>query len=289
MRLHGRKKIRIHSEEHQSAGANLLLTAKKAGNLLLDLLYPRRCPVCDQILNRKEGLCCAACEKKLPWIDGPTCMKCGKMIEHEEDEYCGDCRKYAHAFTRGTAAFAYTGALRHSVYRMKAENRRDYLEFYADAMTQALGPYLMRWHPERIIGVPMHWQKKWKRGYNQSELLAERIAEKTGIRMERSWVFCSKKTKAQKMLGRKERERNLKGCFVLKQEKKRVRSVLIVDDIYTTGSTIDELAGLLKTAGVDQVYFVVLCIGKGKKRVCTEKNVCYTKSESGYFRGDGRC
>ena len=91
------------------------------------------------------------------------------------------------------------------------------------------------------------------------------------------------------MLGRKERERNLKGCFALKQEKKRVRSVLIVDDIYTTGSTIDELAGLLKTAGVEQVYFVVLCIGKGKKRVCTEKNVCYTKPESGYFRGDGSC
>ena len=180
MRLHGSKKIRIHSGEHQSAGASLLLTAKKAGNLLLDLLYPPRCPLCDQILNRKEGLCCAACEKKLPWIDEPTCMKCGKMIEREEEEYCGDCRKYTHAFTRGTAAFAYTGALRHSVYRMKAENRRDYLDFYADAMTRALEPHLMRWRPERIIGVPMHWQKKWKRGYNQSELLAERIAEKSG-------------------------------------------------------------------------------------------------------------
>ena len=292
MRLNGSKRNRINSEERRSAGANLLLAAKKAGNLLLDLLYPPRCPICDRILNRKEGRCCAKCEKKLPWIAGPTCMKCGKMIDREEDEYCEDCGKYAHAVTRGAAAFAYTGALRHSVYRMKAENRRDYLDFYADAMTQALETYLVRWQPERIIGVPMHWQKKWKRGYNQSELLAKKIAKRTGIQMEDAWVYCCKKTKAQKLLGRKERERNLKGCFALKQEKKRFRSVLIVDDIYTTGSTIDELAGLLKTVGVEQVYFVVLCIGKGvgkgEKRVCTGKNVCYTKSESEYFRGSSR-
>lgn len=99
----------------------------------------------------------------------------------------------AHVFTRGTAAFAYTGAMRHSVYRMKAENRRDYLDFYADAMAQALEPYLMRWQPERIIGVPMHWQKKWKRGYNQSELLAKKLAERTEIQIEGSWVSCMQK------------------------------------------------------------------------------------------------
>lgn len=290
MRPDREKKTWTNKETPGNTAARLRAAAKEAGNLLLDLFYPPRCPICDRILKRKEGLCCAACEKKLPWILEPTCMKCGKMIEREEDEYCGDCRTYAHVFDRGTAAFAYIGALRHSVYRMKAENRRDYLDFYADAMTRALKPYLARWQPERIIGVPMHWQKKWKRGYNQSELLAEKIAKKTGIRLERSWVFCCKKTKAQKMLGRKEREKNLSGCFALKQKQISARSVLIVDDIYTTGSTVDELAGVLKSAGVEHVYFVVLCIGKGigkgKKRVCTEKNVCYTKSDSGYFRAN---
>lgn len=163
MRIGGKKENEINSRTGRSAGRKLLLTAKKtgihAGKLLLDLLYPPRCPICDRILSRRERLCCAGCEKKLPRVIGPVCMKCGKMIEREADEYCEDCRKYAHVFTRGTAAFAYTGAMRHSVYRMKAENRRDYLDFYADAMAQALEPYLMRWQPERIIGVPMHWQK----------------------------------------------------------------------------------------------------------------------------------
>lgn len=291
MRIGGKKENEINSRTGRSAGRKLLLTAKKtgihAGKLLLDLLYPPRCPICDRILSRKEGLCCAGCEKKLPRVVGPVCMKCGKMIEREEDEYCEDCRKYAHVFTRGTAAFAYTGAMRHSVYRMKAENRRDYLDFYADAMAQALEPYLMRWQPERIIGVPMHWQKKWKRGYNQSELLAKKLAERTEIQIEGSWVSCCKKTKAQKTLNRKEREKNLSGCYILRKPEKCFRSVLIVDDVYTTGSTVDELARTLRKAGVEQVYFVVLCIGKGsgngKKRVCTEQNVCYTKSESGYF------
>ena len=88
-------------------------------------------------------------------------------------------------------------------------------------------------------------------------------------------------------MNRKEREKNLSGCYTLRKPEKCFRSVLIVDDVYTTGSTVDELARTLKKAGVEQVYFVVLCIGKGsgngKKRVCTEQNVCYTKSESGYF------
>lgn len=260
----------------------------RAGRGLLDLLYPPRCPICDRILGRKDGLCCRECEKKLPVITEPTCMKCGKMIVSEEEEYCEDCKRYRHRFDQGRAAFAYTGMLRHSVYRMKAENRRDYLEFYADAMTQALNPYLLRWKPDRIVGVPMHWQKKRKRGYNQSELLAEKIAERTGIRQERRWICCCKKTKEQKLLGRKEREKNLHGCFVLKNSRNesegQFKSVLIVDDIYTTGSTMDELAGLLKNAGVQHVYFVVLCIGKGvgkgKKRVCMDKNVCYTGYKS---------
>ena len=138
MRIGGKKENETNSRTGRSAGRKLLLTTKKtgihAGKLLLDLLYPPRCPICDRILSRRERLCCAGCEKKLPRVIGPVCMKCGKMIEREEDEYCEDCRKYAHVFTRGTAAFAYTGAMRHSVYRMKAENRRDYLDFYADAM-----------------------------------------------------------------------------------------------------------------------------------------------------------
>ncbi len=254
------------------------------GERLLNLLYPPRCPLCDQILTGKDGLCCRKCEKDLPWISGPTCMKCGKMIAEEEEEFCDDCRRYHHRFDRGTAAFAYTGQLRHSIYRMKAENRRDYLDFYADAMVRALKPYLGRWKPECIVAIPMHWQKKWKRGYNQSELLAKKIAERTGILLERSWVYCCKKTKEQKKLGRKERENNLSGCFAFRQPEKRFRRVLIVDDIYTTGSTMDELAALLKEQGTQEIYFVVLCIGKGKKRVCTKGNVCYTEIKSWYFR-----
>ena len=89
MRIGRKKENETNSRTGRNAGRKLLLTAKKtgihAGKLLLDLLYPPRCPICDRILSRREGLCCAGCEKKLPRVVGPVCMKCGKMIEREED------------------------------------------------------------------------------------------------------------------------------------------------------------------------------------------------------------
>lgn len=258
---------------------------KKILDLSLNLLYPRRCPLCDEILKRRETFCCKSCEKKLPWIRQPFCMKCGKPLAHMEDEFCDDCSKGTHRFDRGIAPFTYTGALRHSIYRMKKENRRDYLDFYAEMMAEALEPYLTVWKPERILAVPMHWSKKWKRGYNQSELLAKKVSQKTGIPYEKNLFICKKKPQEQKLLGRRERQKNLQGCFALRQGKENgFDRVLLIDDVYTTGSTMDVLADLLKKSGTSYVFFLVLCTGKGKKRVCTGENVCYTKSESGPFR-----
>lgn len=244
---------------------------KKMGELLLDFLYPPRCPICDEILQTKE-LCCPKCAKALPWVREPACMKCGKPVGSWEQEYCPDCQKVQHFFDQGAAAFTYTGKLRHSVYRMKAENRRDYIAFYGESMARVLHRYLPYWKPEAVIPAPMHWKKKQARGYNQSELLAEQIAWRTGLPVDKKLIKCVKYTAAQKTLDRKARRENLRGSYRIRKQPE-YRSVLVVDDVYTTGSTMDEISRSLKNAGIEQVYFLVLCIGKGKKTVCIEENL----------------
>lgn len=250
---------------------------KKRSIHLLEWLYPPRCPICDRILPAGERRCCAACEEGLPWTSGAVCMKCGKMLADKRQEYCRDCRGEQHFFDQGIAAFLYTGELRHSVYRMKAENRRDYLDFYAEAMTAALQRVLKRWSPDVIVPVPMHKSRRRERGFNQSELFAEKISQMTGIPCELQAVSCVRKHAQQKQLDRKERLKNLRGSFAARKCFSEGTRVLLVDDVYTTGSTMDELARVVKSAGAQLVFFVVLCTGKEKNSVCTAQNVCYTK------------
>jgi ComF family protein len=249
---------------------NLSFLIKEIKKELLSFLYPPRCVCCDTVLKKKEEGCCPRCAAKLPRITGPVCMKCGKPVADERQEYCADCRKYHHDFDRGTAAFLYTGAMRQSVYRMKACNRRDYLPFYAEAMTSALKAYLPYWQPELIVPIPMHPKKKRQRGYNQSELLAGLISEQTGIPTRCDLLRCVKLTSAQKTLNRSERRENLKGSIAPAEPFPPVKRVLLVDDVYTTGSTMDEAAKILKQNGVESVYFVALRTGKGKKAVFIE-------------------
>ncbi len=252
---------------------------------------------CDQIRparSAKINQVCDSCRPTLPWVSEPACMKCGKPLDRAESEYCEDCRRTPHLFDQGRAAFAYSGAMRHSVYRMKFQNRRDYLDFYAEAMVQAGQLCLRLWQPQVIVPVPMHWKKRAARGYNQSELLAVRISRLTGIPCDRRLLCCVRYTGNQKELNRKERLQNLRGSFEVRLPESAPGSaasrrpvgareragrmherrwtyefmpsrVLLVDDVYTTGSTMDEAARALREAGARQIYFLTICIGKGKK------------------------
>lgn len=254
------------------AAGSLGRRREEAAETVLRLLYPPRCPICDGLLAHRKQLCCPDCARQLPWVREPACMKCGKPVAYDGQEYCEDCQKTAHWFDRGAAAFTYTGRMRHSVYRMKKENRRDYLLFYAEAMAAALEPHLKFWRPQCLIPVPMYWKKKLRRGYNQSELLAKKISVRCGIPAKPRLVQCVRENTAQKTLGRKERQQNLLGSFRVREDLHGVHSVLLIDDVYTTGSTMDELSRVLKAAGVQRVYFLTLCTGKGKKTVCTDGN-----------------
>lgn len=130
-------------------------------------------------------------------------------------------------------------------------------------MVREYGAQIGRWEIDEIIPVPLHASRRRKRGYNQAEIIAEEIAGMTGIPVRSDVLFRIRKTVAQKRLGRAERAANLRGAFGASRRWKTGGNVLLIDDIYTTGATVERAAAVLKKAGAQNVYFLTISIGQG--------------------------
>ena len=224
----------------------------------VSLLYPSRCPLCEAILSGQERYVCSACSKALPWIRS-GCLRCGRPVADETKEYCDQCLQETHAFTAGRSTFLYEGPLRDSVIRMKFKNHREYLDFYAAAMAESARSFLKAVHPAALIPVPMYRRKRAERGFDQVLELSERLSERTGIPVLKDAVFRTRGTKPQKGLDVRARRENVRGAFAVQKEKLPDGPVLLIDDIYTTGATIDALCGVLQEAGLHKLYFLTLC------------------------------
>ena len=122
---------------------------------------------------------------------------------------------------------------------------------------------LRSWQPDALIPVPLHKSRMRKRGFNQAALVAERMGERLGIPVEEKLLIRVKKTNPQKELNDSARRENLKNAFQLCGNDVKLKRVVLIDDIYTTGSTLDAAAAALLAAGVEKVYFLSICIGRG--------------------------
>lgn len=227
-----------------------------------DILYPHRCPICESLVD-KQGEICRECGYKVKYITEPFCMVCGKPLEQEGRELCGDCTGRKHNFVRGVAAFAYTKELKQSIYRFKYSNHREYAAFYGDSILRLKGQIIRSWQPEVIIPVPLHPKRLKNRGFNQAELIAGRIGAGLGLPVDGRTLIRTVNTAPQKTLNDKERAQNTKKAFQLTENIVKYRKVLLVDDIYTTGATLDSCAEVLLQAGVKKVYFAAVCTGRG--------------------------
>lgn len=235
---------------------------------ILDMIYPVRCPICGEIVLPKGQRSCKACREKLVYIKEPRCKKCSKPIEYEEQEYCSDCQRKQYHFDKGYAVWVYDEAMKQSIARFKYHGKKEYAKFYIQEVLRLYEEQIMKLAPDVIVPVPLHRSKYLKRGYNQADLLARGIGKKLGIPVVSHLLIRNKKTLPQKKLSDKERLRNLSEAFQW-NEKAAVRfpekltKIMLVDDIYTTGSTMEACARVLQRAGNNTVYFIVLCIGKG--------------------------
>ena len=245
---------------------NVMLAVKKLFVWLIDIAYPPACPICGKPLGMAEGIrldACIACKKKLSYIHSPRCLKCGKPISAEEKEYCFDCMKIQHVYLQGVSVWTYTDEIKSSIYRFKYKNKREYSKFYGNEIYTNCGQIIKNWNADILIPVPLHKSKLKIRGYNQSDMIATSLSTFVKIPVDNQLLSRKKKTVPQKELNDKERVKNLENAFKINHSVVKYRKVILIDDIYTTGTTIDACAAILLKEGVENVYYISLCIGKG--------------------------
>ena len=224
-----------------------------------DIVFPPRCPLCERLLIGREKYVCADCAKKLPLIRQPLCLRCGRPLGDDRVEYCFHCERTGWYFDEGRCTFIYTGALKEALLRMKFKNHRDYIPFFAASMAGAHRDFIEKSGPDMIIPVPLHKRKEKERGFDQCALIGERISQITGIPIRRDILVRSRYTSAQKGLLPTQRMKNLAGAFSVREGTlPSGAGVLLVDDLVTTGTTVNECARALKEGGAGRVRFLAL-------------------------------
>lgn len=215
------------------------------GLTIAKLLYPDRCPVCEEIV-RKRGLCEACASKK------------------QRAGFLGSDRVYA--------AFKYE-FIAGAIYHLKYQGKTAYGETLGEMLWEEAKNVLLRWRPDAILPVPLHVKKLRKRGFNQSEFLCKTISKELGVPILPEMVIRCVDTKPMKNLNAVQRQNNLKKAFKIGQNDVKLKTILIVDDIYTTGATTDEISQLLLKAGAGKTY--VLTLGSDSADAIAERQGGY--------------
>ena len=194
-------------------------------------------------------------------------MCCGKELPREEEDeaFCRDCRGRERSFKYGYALINYDRLMTRSMSAVKNRHRREYLDFYGEELFEKLGDRIGHMAPDIFVPVPIHRSRLRIRGYNQAEELSKILSAKTGIPTASDILIRRKKTAALKNLGEGERRKSLNGAFDTLRKLEKGERVCIVDDIYTTGSTVEACAKELLAAGASEVFFICVCIGCGRK------------------------
>ena len=233
---------------------------------LLSFLYPLRCPICENIPPRGQ-IICPSCFTSISFVEQPYCYSCGKPLSSNEQEFCFDCLKNPKSFTRGFSLALYNSITKSSLSSIKYNNRRQHLHFYVQETISRYGSLFQSLRLDAILPVPIHPKRMKKRGFNQASLFAVKLGKQLKIPVYDSILIRTLNTLPQKTLSPEKRLENLKKAFSLhpeiQNEKLPLKRVLLIDDIYTTGATMEALTVILKQAGVTEVYVFSICIGKG--------------------------
>ena len=229
----------------------------------LSLLFPRRCPVCGEIVMPKGQRICPPCVKKLDFVREPRCMKCGRSIDEEASRYCHSCETRERHFEKNLALLFYDDCMRRCMAAVKYHHKKEYLAPLGHLLALKFSEELHRFAADCLLPVPLHRSRRRIRGFNQAEELAREVAKELGLPLYTDLLLRHKKTAAQKSLGPDARIRNLAEAFRADEtllSARGVRRIILVDDIFTTGSTIEASARVLRAAGAEAVMSVCLCI-----------------------------
>ena len=189
-------------------------------------------------------------------------LKMRKEIFDAQKEYCEDCAKRKKSYEYGMALLNYDELTEKIMINIKYHNKREYIKALSKLLLSRYGSEILKLKVDVLLPIPVHKKRLRQRGYNQSTLITKEVAKELNLSYSEDVLVRNKNTKAQKELSPEQRLANLNATFACSEEAKKYRKVLLVDDIYTTGSTIEACTRLLKEKGVREVYYVSLAIGR---------------------------
>jgi len=228
---------------------------------LFQFFLPPQCHCCETFLGEDQQGICSDCLSKIHWIEPPFCSVCGIPFTSREVENhpCGACMTKKKHFTMARALGSYEGSLREAIHRWKYQGKVNLTPFFGKWMEEGLRRY---WTPNPfnlVIPVPLHLKRLRERGFNQALLLAKELSRRTGIPYRKRILQKKRLTLPQVNLSGVEREKGVRGSFhLVGGEELEGKLVLLVDDVYTTGATVNECAKVLLAQGTERVDVLTL-------------------------------
>ena len=230
---------------------------------IMDVFFPGSCPVCSSPPKMDEGYyACLECLDEVAWVGGSTCKYCGIPMHSVEYQglVCSNCRKHSYSFNRGKCMFILDDVGKGVIHAIKYQGARDVLNDMPHWLDRCAGyrDFLKGAH---LVPVPLHRRRGSKRGFNQSLWIAHAIKKDLGSVVEvGDFMKRTRNTPTQTRLEKKERKQNVKNAFALKDKNSLnfEDRIVLVDDVYTTGATLDACAKVLIDHGFQNVYVATL-------------------------------
>ena len=226
----------------------------------LNTMYPIgiKCIFCGYELSSKTDTCtCEKCQKILPFIDDKKiCEICGNPIKSLAP-ICETCHEKKPSYIIARAPFEYTGKIKFIISRFKYNNEK----YLAKPLSYFMAQVYLRnnYNCDLIIYSPLSNEKLKKRGFNQAELLANELSERLNLEVKKDIIIKVKNTITQTKLTQFERKINLKNAFTISNKKQiKNKSVLLIDDVFTTGTTVQHISTLLINSGAKEVKVLTL-------------------------------
>ncbi len=225
-------------------------------------LFPPACLLCNSMIqSRTKEVFCPGCRERLVFIGGHICPSCGRNFPDSPStgHVCGHCIEKPPCFSMARAALSYESLILEAIHRFKYGRNPVFGAALASFLSTVEFPDVDWKTYDLIIPVPLHIRKLRQRGFNQSLILARGLSKTHRIPVNFSLLKRRKLTLTQTGLDKKQREKNVKNAFIVRQQDRiEGKNIILVDDVYTTGATTNECARMLIRAGAGRVAVIVL-------------------------------
>lgn len=237
----------------------------RAFKRILKFIFPPTCGVCNDVIAIDNLIyVCPTCYDKIKTINLPSCKYCGKVFdEYEFSGFCRECASTQHYYDMAICACEYSGEVKKLLHEFKFHKRIELYSVLSDILLRKIKKETYAVNFDIITSIPLHPNRLKSRGYNQSQLIAQYIGDKLGIRYAFDIVERVKDTHSQSELHRTDRISNVKNAFrIINPAEVIGKNILLIDDILTTGSTLGECSKMLKKVGAKCIVVATVATGR---------------------------